>query len=1425
MKNRPQSDSVRGNRSSTNLSYGQLEHRNLLAADAFASTFDFSDGTGIIRTLAEPVPMQERFDVLRDVVGAGQEDTFRRTSLVRDQIGFAHLKHQQYHGNIPIEGATYTTHIKDRIVVSVSGSFLEYAAVDSDRSLSEADALSEALNFVDADLYMWESLQHDHTGHNHDVDCMCCDCLAGQSHYGHDAHDHETYSNQAPEGELIYLPTEDGDLVLTFKFDVYAVAPLSRQNIFVDASTGSILETHDQIHHADVAASGTSLYDGTVNFTADDVSGPFRLRQVANGVETYDLNNGTSYGGAADITSTTTNFTASDVRTGVQAHFGAEETLQYFFNEHGRDSYDGNGATLRSYVSYGTDYVNAFWDGSRMTYGDGNGTSYGPLVSLDIVGHEVSHGVTGNTAGLIYQNESGALNESFSDIFGEAIENYATGTNDWLMGDDIGIGGSGALRNMANPNQYGDPDTYFGNSWYTGTGDNGGVHINSGVQNKWFYILSVGEAGTNDNGDAYDVTGIGMQDAGAIAYRNLSVYLNQNSNYAEAREGALQAAVDLFGAGSTQHDATAAAWDAVGVYGPEPPTFSFASVKSLGAGIYRGTANGSVAAGSTVSIPVDLDANQKFSVVIAGTNGLTPTVELHDPSGKLLGSNTGSSAMLQNIVIGETGTYEISILGDAGSSGDFEALSLLNSGFETEWQNGSLNNSLATAENIETSSVTFGANSSVDRLAVMAQLEGQTALYADSFESGSLGSEWATSSSNVAGRIIVTDGVTAADGSFSLFMDVTQNDTYNLNEAILSVDLDPASKPILTFSHAEWSDETNPLPNTFSGSSDGDGVAISADGVNWFTILTGTNNDTDGAFSELSFDLATLAGEAGITLGNDFKVKFQQYDNYAFSDDGRAYDSISITPQESADDWFEFDLDANQMATVTASVTTGGGDVAVSLYDASGNLVQAGIATDNFNSVVADVSDENGGTFYARVSGSLGAQYNLVVTRGAALDVEPNDSSNAFPIDEHIGVFGFVSNVGTGTIDPDAADNGERVDDFFEGVTLSNAVNGGGIYAAFASGYSAPTGDRVFGPSDSASNGFREFETEFQADFNSLQTTVSIDVGSDDTSDVGFLRAYDLQGNLLQEVVSGSLASGASETLTISRATPEIAFVVAAGVGTDITPFDNLVFSAGSVDTDYFSVELVAGELLFIDASLPGAGPNLFENGLDQETSQLRVELIDPNGGSIATDSEQLVHTATQSGTFLIKVTANSGEGEYLLRHNVNQLPVEITVGDGSNSHSNVDQLTLNFGNVVDFQSSTLTLVQRETGQSVDFDWTIDNSSGQSLVTVTFAGALAENGGSLKDGNYQLTVDGSLFGGNDFIFGDDEADNFYRFYGDGDGNRTVNVFDLLPFRQTYLSSAGDDNFDAGFDSNGDGTVNVLDLLKFRQNFGETLEWV
>ncbi|WP_298477165.1 BspA family leucine-rich repeat surface protein [uncultured Maribacter sp.] len=475
-------------------------------------------------------------------LGIGNKNSFSATSSNSDNLGFEHQKFQQFYNGVKVEFGETILHSKSRGIVSMSYNVYDLENFTTTPTISALVAFNTALSHVNATTYLWEKAE--------------------------EAKLIDDYKK--PSGELVILPQLKGEtieLALAYKFDIYATNPVSRADIYIDAINGNVLFENKTIHTADEHASGASLYNGDVNFTADNNGGQYRLNQTTSGdgVNTYTLNRSTNYSNAVEITSDSNVFSA-DSSTGVQAHWGSEHTYNYFDQKHNRNSYDDLGTALTSYVSYSSNYVNAFWNGSFMTYGDGDGYSRGPLVSLDIVGHEIAHGVTQNSSNLVYSYESGALNESFSDIFGEAIENFAKGSNDWLMGHDIGLSGnSGAFRSMANPNQFSNPDTYLGDFWYWGSGDNGGVHFNSGVQNKWFYILVNGEAGVNDNGDSYTVNAIGMDKASAVAYRNLTVYLSRYSQYSDARLGAIQSAVDLYGADSAEVIAVTNAWYAVGV--------------------------------------------------------------------------------------------------------------------------------------------------------------------------------------------------------------------------------------------------------------------------------------------------------------------------------------------------------------------------------------------------------------------------------------------------------------------------------------------------------------------------------------------------------------------------------------------------------------------------------------------------------------------------------------------------------------------------------------------------------------------------------------------------------------------------------------------------------------------------------------------
>lgn len=473
--------------------------------------------------------------------------TVKKMRSEQDEIGYTHTRYQVQYNNIPVHNAIIVTHGTGGKVASINGDISAIQKPVNAVVLSEQKALQKALQKINATKYKWENKEEEE-------------------------HMREALNNPdfsyAPKGQLVLYPKNE-KVYFAYKFNIYAEVPLYKANVLVDAQTGAILEEENQICHADVPGTAVTKYSGVRSFTVDNFgTNQYRMRETGrgNGVRTYNLNNGSNYGAATDFTNTTTSWTTTGVdQAAADAHWGAEMTYDYFLSAHSRNSIDGAGYNLLSYVHYNTNYANAFWDGTRMTYGDGNGTTFTILTALDVCGHEITHGLTSNTSNLTYSNESGALNESYSDIFGNTIENFARPSQwSWKVGEDMTPSNNG-IRNMSNPGLFADPDTYLGTNWYTGTADNGGVHTNSGVSNFWYYLLVNGGTGVNDISNSYTVTSIGWTAAARIAFRALTVYYTPSTNYAQARNLSIQAAKDLYGSCSNEVVQVTNAWYAVGV--------------------------------------------------------------------------------------------------------------------------------------------------------------------------------------------------------------------------------------------------------------------------------------------------------------------------------------------------------------------------------------------------------------------------------------------------------------------------------------------------------------------------------------------------------------------------------------------------------------------------------------------------------------------------------------------------------------------------------------------------------------------------------------------------------------------------------------------------------------------------------------------
>lgn len=362
--------------------------------------------------------------------------------------------------------------------------------------------------------------------------------------------------------------------------------PVAR-TLLTDARTGAKIDAWDSIEQA--AGDGKSLYAGTVPLETTASGSTYQLKDATRG--------GTYTGDAANKTdlcilticlsrAPSTVFTDADNRWGtgaasdrstaaVDAQYGTDVTWDYYKDVHGRNGIAGDGKGSFNRVHYGNDYNNAFWDDTCfcMTYGDGDGTQLGPLVSLDVAGHEMTHGVTSKTAALTYSGESGGLNEATSDIFGSLVEFHAGNSSDpgdYLIGEKVVRSGLGrnALRYMDKPSK----DSVSVDCWSTGTADLD-VHYSSGIGNHFAYLLAEGSGAKTVNGVSYNsptcdgssVTGIGRGKLGKIWYRALTVYMTSSTNYAGARSATLSAAKDLYGAGSAEYSAVGAAWKAVNV--------------------------------------------------------------------------------------------------------------------------------------------------------------------------------------------------------------------------------------------------------------------------------------------------------------------------------------------------------------------------------------------------------------------------------------------------------------------------------------------------------------------------------------------------------------------------------------------------------------------------------------------------------------------------------------------------------------------------------------------------------------------------------------------------------------------------------------------------------------------------------------------
>ena len=411
--------------------------------------------------------------------------------------------------------------------------------------------------------------------------------------------------------------------------------------------------------------------------------------------------------------------------------------------------------------------------------------------------------------------------------------------------------------------------------------------------------------------------------------------------------------------------------------------------------IYDGSVSASIAPGNdSDSFTLSLDAGQTLTALVMPPLSLQSVLTITGPSraGPVTAAAAGKQVFLQTLAVPVGGMYTVTVGSANGTTGNYTLQLTLNAAVETESHDGAADDTLATAQDLSAAQIPIG---SAQRAAVLGQLPGTagTPVVTENFDAGPpLGPAWSTYSSQTTGRIQVSGLYGTAAGPYALLMD--NNDSggmaYNLNEAVWTVNLAGVVQPTLTFSFTDWYDDLDSFGGDFTGHYNADGVAISADGTTWHPIWQAVNQANPGTWQQATIDLAAQAASHGIVLGANFKIKFQQYDNYNITTDGRGYDQIAISTPAPADDWYRLYLNAGQQTTVGLA-TLSSGSVTVNLYDASGNLLATGVGAKNLAEVISNFLPASSGYYYVHVSGH-DAAYSLVVTKGAGFDTESNDS-------------------------------------------------------------------------------------------------------------------------------------------------------------------------------------------------------------------------------------------------------------------------------------------------------------------------------------------------------------------------------------------------------------------------------------------------
>ena len=493
--------------------------------------------------------------------------------LVKEFIGIdkkLHKIYKQYYKGIEIENTDFALHFSNSLLILMNGNVKKIENLNMKTNFNKLQILENLINELELDYVEWGKIDK-----------------SGNLLYIED--------KDLPPFKLKILKTKSNKpdkFKAVYKFKIKNDS--SEIIVYYDINSNKVIKRKSTLQKA-INGQADTKYSGIDRTIQTEQSGSdYILHDLSrgDGIITRDLNTGNLPAGAKEFTDKDNNWETSEFDNeymdiaALDVHWGMQKTYDYFYNKFGRNSYDGQGSQLISYVHYFPNWEGAAWNHEEyyFAFGDGKEGADEPYVTLDIIAHEFGHALCQfSRANLDDQGEEGALSEGLADIWGACVENYAVpndpNKDNWHALSELN---TPLDRSLSDPNSISHyiegsqspflmyPDTYQGNGWYDGNEyDNGGIHHNSTVISHWFYILTNGNHDFNDHSNCYDVNGIGIDKAAKIVYLMETAYLNPGSDFAAARFASVQAAKSLFGNYSGEAYETENAWYAVGV-GPKP---------------------------------------------------------------------------------------------------------------------------------------------------------------------------------------------------------------------------------------------------------------------------------------------------------------------------------------------------------------------------------------------------------------------------------------------------------------------------------------------------------------------------------------------------------------------------------------------------------------------------------------------------------------------------------------------------------------------------------------------------------------------------------------------------------------------------------------------------------------------------------------